>query len=497
MVGLTGHLFFCRAGTGVGTGGVPMINRAHFIGIGGTGLSAIAKVLVEKGWKVTGSDRSESPYQAELESLGVKVFIGHSEKNIKNAEIVIRSSAIPDDNIEVMTAREKGIPVQKRVDFLPTVIGDQACIAVAGTHGKTTTTAMVAWILTQAGLDPSFIIGSVSKNLGTNAHSGKGEYFVIEADEYDSMFLGLHPMIAVVTNVEHDHPDCYPTPQEYSQAFVKFLGNLVPRGLVIICADHSGAMSVRYRLPVNMPVFTYSTHILQEQNPNSNQQNADYVLTRTDEGAFQLANQEVLHVQKNLLPLIVGVPGTHNLQNAMAASISALMAGVEPEVISTALKSFTGTGRRFEIVGEVGGITLIDDYAHHPTEIHATLQAARVAFPDRRLWVVWQPHTFSRTQALIHDYAKEISLADRLIVTEVFAAREKPTAFSSEQILQLVKNVPAVFTPTLDFAVSHLEKQLLPGDVVLVLSAGDAIQINQDLLHSKKLGSSPKMETVK
>ncbi len=474
-----------------------MTNQVHFIGIGGTGLSAIAKVLVEKGWQVSGSDRTVSPYLEELQKLGVRLYIGHSADNIQDVDIVVRSSAIPDDNIEVLTALEKGIPVQKRVDFLPTVIGAQTCIAVAGTHGKTTTTAMIAWILRQAGFDPSFIIGSVSKNLGTNAHAGNGEYFVIEADEYDSMFLGLHPSIAIVTNVEHDHPDCYPTPQEYSQAFLNFLGNLQPRGVIIICADHAGAMAVRFKLPVNKPVFTYSSYLLQEQDPNSNQQNADYLLTNQDNANYQLSIQEPLHVRKALLPLKVGVPGIHNLQNGMAAAIAALLSGVEPVVISQALASFKGTGRRFEVVGEVNGITLIDDYAHHPTEIRATIQAARMAYPQRRLWVVWQPHTFSRTQTLLDDYAREISLADQLVITEVFAAREKSTEFSSSQVLSAVKGIPAVFAPTLDFAISHLENHLLSGDVVLVLSAGDAIQINQGLLYSDKLNFPPGTVTVK
>ncbi|NMB59875.1 MAG: UDP-N-acetylmuramate--L-alanine ligase, partial [Chloroflexi bacterium] len=301
-----------------------MTNRVHFIGIGGTGLSAIAKVLVEKGWQVSGSDRSSSPYLQELEKLGVKLYIGHSSENIKDVDVVVRSSAVPNDNVEVISAREKGIPVQKRVDFLPTVIGNQACIAVSGTHGKTTTTAMIAWILTKAGMDPSFIIGSVSKNLGTNAHAGKGEFFVIEADEYDSMFLGLRPFIAVVTNVEHDHPDCYPTPKSYTQAFLNFLSNLEPRGAVILCADNAGAMDVRFKLPPNKPVFTYSSYLLLESDPNSNQQNADYILTRSDDGTFHLCTQEPLHVRKEVLPMSVGMPGIHVLQNGMSAAIACM-----------------------------------------------------------------------------------------------------------------------------------------------------------------------------
>jgi UDP-N-acetylmuramate--alanine ligase len=474
-----------------------MTNSAHLIGIGGTGLSAIAKVLMEKGWQVSGSDRATSPYLKELENLGVKLYIGHSADNIQDVDVVVRSSAVPDDNIEVVTARQKGIPVQKRVDFLPTVIGDQACIAIAGTHGKTTTTAMIAWILTRAGLDPSYIIGSVSKNLGTNAHAGKGEYFVIEADEYDSMFLGLRPFIAVVTNIEHDHPDCYPTPKSYTQAFLNFLSNLEPRGLVVLCADNSGAMDVRFKLPPNKPVFTYSSYLMLEENPNSNQQNADYVLTRTDDGIFHLCTQEPLRVRKEVLPMTVGMPGIHVLQDGMSAAITCLTIDIQPEIISQALSEFTGTGRRFETAGEINGITLIDDYAHHPTEIRATIQAARMAFPGRRLWVVWQPHTFSRTQTLLKDYIHEISLADRLVVTEVFAAREKPTGFSSAEVVDTVTKIPAEFASTLDHAVKILENNLLPCDVVLVLSAGDAVRINQDLLKSSAFKKSKKSSKVK
>jgi len=461
-----------------------MTDRVHFIGIGGTGLSAIAKVLVEKGWQVSGSDRSSSSYTDEMEALGLKVFYGHASTNLGDVDVVVRSSAIPDDNIEVITAIEKGLPVLKRVDFLPQVIGDQACIAIAGTHGKTTTTAMIVTILMNAGMDPSFIIGSVSKNLGTNAHAGKGEYFVIEADEYDSMFLGLHPTIAVITNIEHDHPDCYPTPKLYSQAFVNFLRNLTPRGIIILCADDPGNMEVRHQISANIPVQTYSAYPILNKNQNSNQQNADYLLSLKDSGSYAFLAQETLHFKKEILSLNVGVPGIHNLQNGMAAAAAALLVGVDPEVISQSLVDFRGTGRRFEIVGEINGITLVDDYAHHPTEIRATIQAARMAFPGRRLWTVWQPHTYSRTQTLLTDYIEAISLSDQVVITEVFAAREKSTGFSSAWIAEKVINIPATFAPSLDFASTYLEKHLLTDDVVLVLSAGDATIINQTLLKS-------------
>lgn len=474
-----------------------MTNRVHFIGIGGTGLSAIAKVLVEKGWQVSGSDRSASPYTDEMEALGVKVFYGHDTTNIEAVDVVVRSSAIPDDNIEVITAREQNLPVLKRVDFLPQVIGDQACIAVAGTHGKTTTTAMIASILMDAGMDPSFIIGSVSKNLGTNAHAGKGDYFVIEADEYDSMFLGLHPTIAIVTNIEHDHPDCYPTPELYNQAFIHFLKNLKQRGIIVLCADNTGCMAARYQISANIPVQTYSAYKLLNQIPNSNQQNADYLLIQKDDGSYSFSAQEALHFKREILPLTVGVPGIHNLQNGMAAAAAGLIAGVEPEIIRQSLAGFSGTGRRFEIMGEVNGITFIDDYAHHPTEIRATIQAARMAYPGRRLWTVWQPHTYSRTQILASDYVQALSQSDQVVITEVFAAREKPTGFSAAQIAAAVKNIPVTFAPTLDFASTFLEEHLQPGDVVLVLSAGDATQINQVLLKSPTLLAATDVRTVK
>lgn len=464
-----------------------MKKRVHFIGIGGTGLSAIAKVLVEKGWVVSGSDRTVSTYSEEMKSLGIAVTIGHNASNIKNVDIVVRSSAIPDDNIEVVSAIEKNLPVLKRVDFLPQVIGDQICIAVAGTHGKTTTTAMIATILTDAGMDPSYIIGSVSKNLKSNAHAGQGEYFVIEADEYDSMFLGLNPTIAVITNIEHDHPDCYPTPEIYNQAFVNFLRNLKPRGVILLCADNQGTMSIRQQIQVNIPVQTYSAYELLDQKPNSNQQNADYILTCNGNGSLILSAQEALHQKKEILPLSVGVPGIHNIQNGMAAAAASLLAGVEPNVIARSLNKFAGTGRRFEIVGEINGITMVDDYAHHPTEITATIQAARMAYPGRRLWTVWQPHTYSRTQTLLREYALALSRSDKILITEVFAAREKPTGFSAVKVADAIVGTPVTFTPTLEDAVKNLENNLQPGDVVLVLSAGDATIINQELLHSDVL----------
>jgi UDP-N-acetylmuramate--alanine ligase len=474
-----------------------MTNRVHFIGIGGTGISAIAKVLVEKGWQVSGSDRAASPYTEEMEALGVKVYYSHAAANIEPVDFVVRSSAIPDDNIEVITALENHMPVLKRIDFLPHVIGDQACIAVAGTHGKTTTTAMIATILMDAGMDPSFIIGSVSKNLGTNAHAGKGDYFVIEADEYDSMFLGLHPTIAIVTNIEHDHPDCYPTPEVYRKAFENFLGNLKPRGIILLCADNAGSRAVRYKISANIPLQTYSAYPLLNQNPTSDQQNADYLLSQKEDGSFVFSAQEALHFKREILTLKVGVAGLHNLQNGMAAAATALIAGVEAEAIRKSLAEFQGTSRRFEIMGEINGITLIDDYAHHPTEIRATIQAARMAYPGRRLWTVWQPHTFSRTSTLLADYAQAISESDNVVVTEVFAAREKPTGFSAEKFTEVVKNIPVTFAPTLEFASSFLEKNLQSGDVVLVLSAGDATRINQDLLKSPLLSAQKVSRKVK
>jgi len=459
-----------------------MEKHVHFIGIGGSGLSAIATVLLERGYIVSGSDRQASPVTRRLQEAGMTIFTAHRPENVSGAELVLRSSAIPDDNVEVQAARAAGIPVLKRVDYLQQFTAGQQPVAIAGTHGKTTTTALIAWLLTALRQDPSYVIGGVSANLAGNAHAGGGEYFVIEADEYDHMFLGLRPWIEVVTNVEYDHPDCYPTPRDFAQAFEAFVDCLLPGGTLVACADDPGAASILgYARQHGHQAFSYSLrnqaadYSAREAQPNS-----------TGGFAFDLYRSG----RKALGPVQLQVPGLHNVLNTLAALGVVDLLGLSLEEAAQACAGFSGTGRRFELRGEINGIAIIDDYAHHPTEIRATLVAARARYPGRCLWAVWQPHTYSRTRTLQSEFIDALQSADRVVITEVFAARERVPVdgYSSRQIAEALTRSPrfaaggVYFEPALTGASALLMGHLQPGDVVLVLSAGDADQISAQLV---------------
>lgn len=452
------------------------MERIHLIGIGGSGLSAIARLLVEQGVQVSGSDRAETPFTRELRDMGIPVFIGHAAGNISGATMVVRSSAIPEDNPEVQAARQAGIPVLKRAEFLETFLKKYRVIAVAGTHGKTTTTGMIAWMLSSLAQNPSYIIGGVVRDLHTNAHAGKSDLFVIEADEYDRMFLGLHPHIAVVTYLEHDHPDCFPTMADYSGAFEDFIRQIQAGGILLVNGDHPPTRALGQAAPKGVKVMTYgesehNTYFLKHASVNRWGGFSADVWKQMPDGE----NRRLLH-------LALQVPGKHNLLNALAALAVADQLGLMLSPAAEALHLFHGTGRRFEVRGEANGVTLIDDYAHHPTEIRTTLAAARARYPERHIWAVWQPHTYSRTQALMEEFCRAFEDADKVIVLEIYAAREKNPGFSAREVVNRMKHPAAVFQPTLETAQEYLLNCLQPGDVVLVLSAGDADALNARLL---------------
>jgi UDP-N-acetylmuramate--alanine ligase len=455
--------------------------KVHFIGIGGSGLSAIARLLLERGDTVTGSDRELSPFAIELQKAGAMVYVGHHPRNITDADYVVRSSAIPDNNPEVKAALVANIPVYKRADFLGQLMADKTGIAVAGTHGKTTTTAMIAWVLTELERDPSFIIGSTMSNLGVNAHAGEGNTFVIEADEYDRMFLGLKPRIAIVTNLEHDHPDCYPTFEDMRAAFESFVDLLPADGTLIVCADDSGAASlinrarragkavVGYAIQGDMTIM--SPMWIQARGLETNSL-----------GGYRFQVLSNLSGENTSSKVDLQVPGEHNVRNALATLAVVELLGFPAQKAAEALTKFKGTGRRFEIRGEVNGVTVIDDYAHHPTEIVATLAAARARYPKRRIWAVWQPHTYSRTRTLFTEFSRAFKNADEVIVSEVYASREQTQQFTSAEIVSAMPHASARYIRTLKEISHYLIKQLQPGDVLLVLSAGDANQISTDVL---------------
>lgn len=453
-----------------------MKEHIHLIGIGGYGLSAIARVLHEMGYQVSGSDRQLSDLAINLKNQGVTIFEGHAADHIEGAQIVVRSSAIPSDNPEILAAKEKNIPVQKRDQFLGNLIHDFKGIGIAGTHGKTTTTAMIAWMLYALGKDPSYIIGGVSKNLGNNAHAGSGPYFVIEADEYDHMFLGLHLHTAILTNMEHDHPDCYPTQADYLQAFIQFVQNVPEDGLVLMNADDSGLVELQKFFPQNK-YFTFGFH------PTANYQARNLTIGKNGGYAFDFfTNQgEAFNTHVEL-----SVPGKHNVLNACAALALADQLGLNMPEAAKAIDKFTSTGRRFDILGTVNQITIIDDYAHHPTEIKATLEGAKSRFPGQRIWAVWQPHTFSRTQTLFEQFCSAFTDADQVIVTEIFASREKNDRYSAQTVVEHMHHPDVRFIKTLQDVCTYLLENLQPGDVLLVLTAGDADQISKTIYHTLK-----------
>lgn len=458
--------------------------HVHFIGIGGAGLSAIALVLLERGQKVSGSDRQASLVLSRLQQAGASVTFTHQAENVQDADIVVRSSAVGDDNVEVQAARLAGIPVLKRSEYLGQLLANHRTIAVAGSHGKTTTTAMIAWMMAELGMDPSYIIGSTSVNLGSNAHAGSGEFFVIEADEYDGMFLGLSPAVAVVTNIEHDHPDCYPTPADFYMAFQNFSRKIMNGGFLIAGADDTGALSLaaefsRQGKSSYLFGLDYQDADFRAENLHLNETGGYNFKMRANDGG-------------ELAQVALQVPGIHNVRNALAALCVAKLLDLPVKEAAHALGFFVGTSRRFEVRGEIAGITMIDDYAHHPSEIRTTLEAARARYGNRRIWAVWQPHTYSRTRMLQAEFCRAFEKADRVIVTEVFAAREPlpENGFSAQNLVQFMQQdqnlagKPVEFVSSVEDAIELLNNNLVTNDVVLVLSAGDANRINDALLAS-------------
>jgi len=458
------------------------MTHVHFIGIGGSGLSAIARLLKESGYEVTGSDRTLSPFALDLQSIGVTIYVGHHPRNVAGADMVIRSSAIAEDNPEVVAAKQSGIPVYKRADFLGQLMSEKTGIAVAGTHGKTTTTAMIAWALYAMKRDPSFIVGGTLNNLKINARAGQGSPFVIEADEYDRMFLGLKPHIEVVTNLEHDHPDCYPTFEDMYTAFQKFVNLLPSDGTLIVNAEDAGAVSLlSYARSKGISVISYS--VQGEMTINSPQWMQARTPKPNQRGGFDFsAMTNMGTAAASIVNVSLQVPGEHNVRNALAAlSVSAVL-GLPLQEAADALSEFTGTGRRFEIRGEQKGVTVIDDYAHHPTEIKATLSGAKARYPGRRIWAVWQPHTYSRTKTLFFEFSRAFSDADEVLVTEIYASREAKQEFSSAEVVGAMPHSSARYTGSLEDTTEYLLKNLRSGDVLLVLSAGDADQISTEVL---------------
>ncbi len=451
------------------------VKRIHFVGIGGAGMSGIAEVLVNLGYAVSGSDLSESVATRRLRSLGAKVMLGHAAEHVAGADAVVISTAVRNDNPEVIAARAKPIPVVPRAQMLAELMRLKQGIAIAGTHGKTTTTSLVASILAEGGMDPTFVIGGKLNAAGANARLGKGDFLVAEADESDASFLLLSPVISVVTNIDADHMDTYGHDfARLKQAFVDFLQHLPFYGVAVLCEDDPHVRSVMPLVSKQIVRFGLS------ESANIRAENV-----RAD-GGRMLFDAVRINGSVTRLPIELNLPGMHNVLNALAAIAVATEVQVPDDSIIKALSDFKGVGRRFQRYGEVplssneggasGSFTLIDDYGHHPVEMAATIAAARGAFPGRRLLLAFQPHRYSRTRDCFEDFVKVLSSVDGLLLAEVYAAGEPPLVAADGRSLARALRVAGKIEPIFVEDIAEMPEAILSaaqdGDVVITMGAG-------------------------
>ena len=451
---------------------LPDLGRVHFIGLGGAGMSAVARVMIGQGVPVSGSDSRDSAGLRALEALGATVFVGQDAANVRDADTVVVSTAIRSENPELAAARELGLRIIHRSVALAAAMGEQDVVAVAGTHGKTTTTAMITVLLREAGRDPSFAIGGDVAALGVNAAFGSGRVFVAEADESDGSFLNYSPQITVITNVEADHLDHYGTREAVFASFDRFVQLLPEDGLLVACADDPGAVDVLSRSgAARVCTYGYSD-------------TADIRITDTrplGSGSVSVLRFSLdgLDCEQELRLL---VPGAHNIRNAAAAFTVALGLGVDPALAAAGLSVFTGAARRFEAKGEVRGVRVFDDYAHHPTELAAALEAARTVAGQHRVHVLFQPHLFSRTLAFAEEFAAALERADSATVLDIYAAREDPVPGLTSEVITSRVHRPGGYAPDAVQAVREICRRAVPGDIILTVGAGDVTQFGAVLV---------------
>jgi len=445
--------------------------RIHLIGIGGSGMSGIAEVLLSSGYAVSGSDLKATPVTERLRRLGANIFEGHLAENVRGAHVVVVSSAVHSSNPEVVEAHKLKIPVIPRAEMLAELMRLKTGIAVAGAHGKTTTTSMVAAVLAEAGLDPTFVVGGRVNHAGSNARVGQSEYMVVEADESDRSFLLLAPVVAVITTIDREHMDHYRSLEEIQEVFLQFANRVPFYGTVILCLDEPNVQAI---LPqAKRPVITYGT---------SSQ--ADLVISEVRLNGLASEFRLKYHDEDLGIFRLPSPPGIHNVRNAAAAAAVGLSLNVPADLIRAGLAKFSGVGRRFEIKGEFGGVTLIDDYGHHPAEIRATLEAAR-GCGYKRLLVLFQPHRYSRTKFLWEDFRRSFNEADILVITEIYAAGESSLEGVNGEILSEAistaghKNV--VFTSTMQAGMEFLYREARPGDAILTIGAGSVGRVLDQL----------------
>ncbi|WP_187650170.1 UDP-N-acetylmuramate--L-alanine ligase [Xenorhabdus indica] len=461
------------------------VRHIHFVGIGGAGMGGIAEVLANEGYQISGSDLAPNPVTQQLIALGATIYFHHRAENVRNASVVVASTAIPADNPEIIAAREARIPVIRRAEMLAELMRYRHGIAVAGTHGKTTTTAMIAGIYAQAGLDPTFVNGGLVKAVGTHARLGTSRYLIAEADESDASFLHLQPMMAVVTNIEPDHMDTYQGDFEnLKQTFVNFLHNLPFYGRAVMCVDDPVVKALIPRIGRYVTTYGFSKE-------------ADVRITHYEQkgaqGFFTISREDSpeLHV-------VLNAPGRHNALNATAAVAVATEEGIDEAAILASLAEFQGTGRRFDFLGEFslrningknGGVMLVDDYGHHPTEVDATIKAARMGWPDKRIVMVFQPHRYTRTRDLYDDFANVLNQVDVLLMLDVYSAGETPIpGADSRSLCRTIRSrgkLDPIFVSEPEQISVILSQIMENNDLVLVQGAGNIGKIARNLAETK------------
>ena len=462
---------------------LPKTGQIHFVAIGGIGMSAIAEILLNLGYRVSGSDVRRSPITDRLASLGARIFEGHRPEYVEGVDFVVYSSAVKSDNPELLAAKAREIPTVLRAEVLGELMRTKYGIAVAGTHGKTTTTSMIGLLLTEAGLDPTIMVGGVARNFGTNARLGRGKFFVTEADEFDRSFLKMRPMLSVVTAVEEDHLDCYKDLDDIKRAFLEYMHRIPPEGLVILCSDE---VHVRDLIPrIGRRMVTYGT------TPQADLYASEIV--------FQgfCSKFEVYRRDVPLGAITLRQPGIHNVKNALGAIAVGLELEVDFSGIQRAIEQFKGVLRRFEIKGEAGGVTVIDDYAHLPTEVSVTLRAGasrlealRSAAPRAvgRLVAIFQPHLYSRTRDLCAQFGPAFLPADLLFLTEIYPSREQPICGVSGRLIadaaRASGHPSVVYLPDKRELVQRVIKVVQPGDLVITLGAGDIWEVGEEILRA-------------
>lgn len=452
------------------------IKTIHFIGIGGISMSALAEIMLNRGYNVQGSDIQDSPLIRKLQSHGIKVNIPHKAENVHGADLIVYTSAVKNDNPEIMEANRLGIPLMGRATFLGKIMKEYSYgIAVAGCHGKTTSTSMISIIFKNANLDPTILLGGELDAIGGNVRIGESPYFITEACEYMGNFLEFHPFCGVILNIDEDHLDYFKDLQHIKDTFIKFAQLIPKEGFLAICADNSNAMDV---LPyANCNVVTFGID-----------NKADYTATDIEFDNFGHPSFRVIKNGQDMGTYNLRIPGLHNVLNALSAFAVSDFFGISPDVIRKSLMEFEGTHRRFDILGTVNDITVIDDYAHHPTEIQVTLNAAR-KFPHNKLWCIFQPHTYTRTKLLFKDFTSSFKEADHVIITDIYAAREKDTGeIHSRDLAEEANKVSGnvIYIKEFENIANYVADNAKPGDMVMTVGAGSITNLGPMILERLK-----------